>query len=255
MAWRIFLHSLRQVFGNLEGALRVSALPMLALAAISLTMGRAMPADDATMQQMIEDGTLPWGLVALTVLASTVLWLWMVVAWHRYILLNERPALVPALRTDRMLGYLGRSLQIGLVLLVPTLLLGMLGGLAAVPLVQAGAHPVLVLLVTGVIVYVPLATLGLRLSAMLPGVALQAGVPLFTGWQATKGATGTILGVVVLSMIPALALDYLAQSLFADPLGLPATLASVLVQWVTALVGASVLTTLYGHYVEKRPLV
>lgn len=255
MAWRIFLHSVRQVFGNLDGALRVSAVLTLVQAVLALTLGRSLPADQAAMEQMLQDGTFPTGQFLGVLLVMILAWLWIVVSWHRYILLNEQPSLVPVLRVDRMLGYFGKSLLIGLMLLPLAFILGLLIGAAVFPLMQSGLHPGVILLAMVLVVYLPVGTVGMRLSAVLPGVALQPGVPLMTGWDATRGATTTILGVVVLSVAGTLALNQLVQTLFPDPAGLAAILASVVVNWVTAMVGASILTTLYGHYVEKRPLV
>ena len=83
MSLRIFLHSLRQVFGNLSGALKVSGILMLVQFAVLLTIGRAMPTDEATMRQLMMQGEMPWGRIVLGALVSTVLWLWIVVGWHR----------------------------------------------------------------------------------------------------------------------------------------------------------------------------
>jgi hypothetical protein len=255
MSLRIFLHSLRQVFGNLSGALQVSGVLILIQFAVLLTIGRPMAADEDTMRQMMMQGQMHWGRFALAGLVSMFLWLWIVVGWHRYILLNERPRLVPAFRLDRMLGYFGKSLLIGLILLPLALILGFVGGGIASGLVHGGGRVVHALLVMGLVVYIPLATIGIRLGAMLPGAALEPGVPVFSGWEATRGATLTILGVVVLSILFTGLLDFIGTRLFQTPMSVPALVYELVKQWVVALVGASILTTLYGHYIEKRPLV
>jgi hypothetical protein len=139
MSLRIFLHSLRQVFANLGGALQVSGVLMLAHFAVLMTIGRPMAADEDSMRQMMMQGQMPWGRIALAALVSTFLWLWIVVGWHRYILLNERPRLVPALRFDRMLGYFGKSILIALILLPLALVLGFVGGGIASAWFMAGA--------------------------------------------------------------------------------------------------------------------
>ena len=255
MSLRIFLHSLRQVFGNLGGALQVSGVLMLVLFAVSLTIGRPMLTDEEGLRQMMMQGNMPWGRVLLAGLISTFLWLWIVVGWHRYILLNERPQLVPALRFDRMLGYFGKSLLIGLILLPLALVLGFVGGGIASGMIQGGGRVIPALLVMGLLVYIPLATVGMRLGTMLPGAALEAGVPVFSGWEATRGATLTILGVVALSVLGTSLLDFVGSKIFPNPFSVPALIFQLVKQWVVAMVGASILTTLYGHYIEKRPLV
>ncbi len=255
MSLRIFLHSLRQVFGNLSGALQVSGVLMLVQFAVLLTFGSGMPTDEAGMRQMMMDGQMPWGRILLSALVTTVIWLWIVVGWHRYILLNELPRLVPAFRLDRILGYFGKSLLIGLILLPLALILGFLGGGIASALVHGGGSVIPALIVMGVIVYIPLAVVGMRLGTMLPGAALEPGVPVFSGWEATRGATVTILGVVVLSVALALVLEVVGIQVFDDPLSVPALVYELIKQWIVAMVGASILTTLYGHFIEKRPLV
>jgi hypothetical protein len=255
MSLRIFLHSLRQVFGNLGGALQVSGVLVLAQFAVLLTIGRPMMADEATMRQMMMEGQFPVGRIVVAALISVVLWLWIVVGWHRYILLNEKPRLVPAFRFDRMLGYFGKSILIALILLPLALILGFVGGGIAAGMVQGRGDFIPALIVLGLVVYVPLAVVGMRLATMLPGAALEPGVPVFSGWAATSGATLTILGVVILSFIFTLALDFLGDWLFRNPMAAPALIYELVKQWVVAMVGASILTTLYGHYIEKRPLV
>lgn len=255
MSLRIFLHSLRQVFGNLGGVLQVSGVLMLVQFGVILTIGRPMLADETTMRQMMTDGQMPWGRMLISGLVSTVVWLWIVVGWHRFILLNERPRLVPALNVDRMLGYFGKSLLIGLILLPLALILGFVGGGIASGMVHGGGRLFPALLVMGLLVYVPLATVGMRLGTMLPGAALEPGVPVFSGWEATRGATFTILGVVILTVFFASALDFIGARLFQSPMSVPALVYGLVTQWIIAMVGASILTTLYGHYIEKRPLV
>lgn len=255
MSLRIFLHSLRQVFGNLGGALKVSGVLMLVQFAVLLIVGRSMPADDAGMRQLMMHGQMPWGRMLLVSLVSSFLWLWIVVGWHRFILLNERPRLVPSLRFDRMLSYFGKSLLIGLMLLPPGLILGFVGGGIAAGMFRSGANVIPTVIVMGLVVYIPLATVGMRLGTMLPGAALEPGVPVFRGWEATRGATVTILGVVVLSGIFAVALDLVGSRIFDNPASLPAMILELVKQWIVAMIGASILTTLYGHFIEGRPLV
>lgn len=154
-----------------------------------------------------------------------------------------------------MLGYFGKSFLIGLILIIPALILGFVGGGLMTVMLKSGTGMVAAFLLMGLIVYVPLATIGMRLCAMLPGAALEPGVPVFSGWEATRGATLTIVGVVVLSVICSLALDLLGTRLFADSVGMPSMVYTLVVQWIVTMVGVSILTTLYGYYVEKRPLV
>jgi hypothetical protein len=256
MSWQIFIHSVRQVFGNMNGALRVSGVLFAAQIVITMTLGRTMLADPVAMQTQMLDGSFSWPLYALTMVLLLLLALWIAVGWHRYVLSNEQPAFVPKLYLDRVMGYFGKTLLIGLLVLPVALLFGMIVGFALGPLFQGQimAQPFWAALIFGLLVYVPVGTVAMRLSAALPGVALQPGVSVFTGWRATEGHTFTIMGVVVISVLCSLVLTLPTLMLFA-PLSVPALIWQFVTQWVSVMVGVSILTTLYGHYVEGRPLV
>ena len=79
-------------------------------------------------------------------------------------------------------------------------------------------------------------------------------MPLFKGWEATRGQTGTILILAVILVAFSIGLQYLASLAFTDPFSLPAIVLNGVVQWFVGMVGVSILTTLYGHFVEGRPL-
>ncbi len=256
MSWQIFVHSVRQVFGNMQGALRVSAVLTIVQIIVTLTLGRAMLMDPVAMQTQMMDGSFSWPLHALAMVLLLLLGLWIAVGWHRYVLTNEQPAFVPRLHLDRVMGYFGKSILIGLLVVPLALLCVVVVGFALGPLFQGQimAQPVLAGAIFALLVYVPVGTVVMRLSAALPGVALEPGVSVFTGWRATAGHTGTILGVVVISVVGSLLLSVPALTLFT-PFSLPALIWQFATQWVQVMVGVSILTTLYGHYVEGRPLV
>ncbi len=185
-----------------------------------------------------------------------LLGLWIAVGWHRYVLTNEQPALVPKLYLDRVMGYFGKSILIGLLVLPVVLFFGAIVGFIVGPLFANAiiAQPFFAGAVIGLLIYVPVGVVVMRLSAALPGVALEAGVSVFTGWRATVGQTGTIIGVVLLSVIAFLILSAPSFFLFA-PGSVAAIIWQFATQWVQVMVGVSILTTLYGHFVEGRPLV
>ncbi|MGL5009445.1 MAG: hypothetical protein ACRC6I_06150 [Paracoccaceae bacterium] len=257
MSWQIFVHSVRQVFGNLEGALRVSAVLTLVQIVIALTIGRAFVLDPTGLQARLAAGDMNWPGYLLTMVLLVFTSLWIAVGWHRYILTNERPSFVPKLYLDRVLGYFGKSILIGLIVVPVALVLGLIVGLALGPLLvgPAGGRSFLAMIVVGLLVYIPVGVIVMRLSTALPGVALQPGVPLMEGWNATTGQSATILGVVVLSVACIGLIGYVSFALFTNPMSIPALVWHFLTQWVMVMVSVSILTTLYGHYIEKRPLV
>lgn len=256
-AWQIFVHSVRQVFGNLEAALRVSGLLYLAQVVMQFViLGTLLMKTEAERQAMIEAGQFPWISMAIFFLVAAIGGLWIAVGWHRYVLTEERPGLVPPFHGDRILGYFGKGLLIGLIMIIPTLIVGIVaGGVAAVffrP--DRGGVNIIALTAGAYLVMLPIVVVLARLSTMLPGAALQAGVPVLSGWEATKGETGTFVALVVIWAVIAGLIQLIGAYAFGSFFLLAAAW-QVLSGWAILMVGISILTTLYGHYIEKRPLV
>ncbi len=251
--WKLFAHSVRQVFGNLGAAMRVSAL-LYAIQVVALFgfTGVTMFVSEAERQAMIAAGEFPWwGLMAL-MLVSIVTGLWIAVGWHRYILTEEQPGLLPPFHGERMLGYFGKGIEIGLILIVPLILTTLLVVVVILPLAKMGATTATT--IVPYIMMLPVGVIGIRLSAMLPGAALGPDVPIGTGWSATKGETGAILVLVVIWALISGALNVIGTVAFGKTT-IPAYAWATLVQWATLMISVSILTTLYGHYIEKRPLI
>lgn len=242
----IFVHSVRQVFGNLPEALRISGVLFGVQAAAGLAIGPLDPAAMGTGEVSIV------GLLLVLVI-TLVTSLWIAVAWHRYVLLQEQPgALVPAFRGDRVAGYFGYSLVIALILIPVAMGLALAIGLVAAPFMTAEPSMGAAILV-GLLVYVPLVMIGYRLSVVLPAAALGEPLGLGEAWATTRGETGVMLGLAVISVACAIAIQVPVMFLLGD--GPLAMVWQVAAQWVAVMVGASILTTLYGHYVQKRALL
>ncbi|MCU0801901.1 MAG: hypothetical protein MUD11_09000 [Rhodobacteraceae bacterium] len=254
MSWRIFMHSVRQVFGNLEGALRVSALLTVVQVLASLASGPGFGMTQAQLQEQIAQGNFAVGPALVSGLIVTFTSLWIAVGWHRYVLTNEVPVLMPTLHFDRILGYFGKSFLMVLVCL-PLAFLAIVAVLLVVGPAQLQGGSVGQQMLLGLIIYLPIGIVFTRLGTALPGVALRAGVPLFSGWEATRGQTGAVAGVVVLTLAMGIGLGAPGSLMVQNGLVLPGIIWGIVVQWISVMVGVSVLTTLYGHYVEGRPLV
>ena len=247
---QIFTHSLRQVLNNLPAALRISGVLYLVQVAVSLAFGRAMMS--AGMGGMMGGG---YGIGALVVmLVSLITGIWIAVAWHRYVLLSEQPTTpVPPFMGERMGSYFIKSLLIGIVLLVMGMVLGMIVGVVAMPLMTHGAG-LIALLLFSLLVQVPMIFLGLRMAAALPGTALGTNHPLITGWEATEGEWRPLLQLAIIMALAVWVVQLIGLFVFGG-VTLLAQLWQVVTGWPIMMVGLSILTTLYGHYIEKRPLV
>lgn len=232
-SFRIFRHSIRQVFLNLKPAIIVS-LPVMVVAVLALGLIPPM---------QTPEGPIPNPLSGLLMLAAS---LCVAVNWHRFVLLEEAPAVVPHLHWRRMLAYLGRTLQIGLCML-PLIVLAM-------AIVYLGAtSPVVSLL------FFPLALIGtvisLRFSVMLPAAAVGRGFGPMEAFLRTQGSSGTIFLLIVLMTVAQMLLVFALAPLVALGLPLLVLAGEFVLNWIVVMVTASVLTTLYGHYIEGRELL
>ena len=72
------------------------------------------------------------------------------------------------------------------------------------------------------------------------------------GWRALRAHCKPLIplsvGLTLLQLIP----ELITSRLHLPPLG--ASALDLVVNWVSTMVGLSILTTLYGHYIEGRPL-
>lgn len=231
-----------------RNALRISGILYLVYAVPALVLSLlfpvpAQPTDIATA-----------GAAGFTGLITGILYLvaflWLAVAWHRYILLDEMPTgLLPEFNGSRMLSYFGYSLLIGVVLIGIAIVMGIITGIL-------GALVGPLVFVVVLVFYVLMLIASYRLSPMLPAAAIGQPMKINEAWQATSSANGPLVVLAIVSVIaaivinlPAVGLTYLGG--FFAFLGLLWQLAA---GWITMVVGVSLLTTIYGHYVEGRPL-
>jgi hypothetical protein len=226
------------VFGNLSAAIWVFGLLYIPIAAIDLIPS---PVD------RWRDGV--W-LLILAYLAALVvsylLFFWSAVAWHRYILLGERThALIPPFRRDRWAAYLRAVLRLGLIFVV-MLLVTLFIILIVAPLLS----PATIELATYSLVFVVL-VVSSRLAPVLPASAVGRDLSIREAWRDTRGATGAIAVATILFMIVATVLDRIGVLLLAPPLD---TVWLTITDWIATVVGIAILTTIYGHYVEGRPI-
>lgn len=237
-AYSIMRHSLRQVWGNLGDALRISGVLFAIYAVVEIllvapSMGRVMAqGHSAALLNVLISGVL-----------SLVLSIWMTVAWHRFVLLSERPdRLVPQLYLDRVLAYVGFTFVTMAILMVCIF--------AAVLLSTFLPGMGLPLLVTGVVLGLYLV---IRISPVLPAAAVGKKLSLSQAWEATRPGAADLLLVTLAEIVLVLLLQFLPDFfVFSGVVHLIAQLISV---WLVLITTASVLTTVYGHYVEGRQLI
>lgn len=248
---QILAHSVRQVSSNLPAAFRISGVLYLVQFGVAALFGGAM------MGMGMRGGMngAGMGLGALVVfLVALVTAVWIAVAWHRFVLLAENPtAPVPPLMQDRMTAYLLRSLLLAVAVIAVGAVIGSIVGVVAGGMMMRGAGFIGFLLMT-LLVQLPLLFVGLRLATALPGAALGSQHGFLAGWEATRSDWQTILQLAVILALAMGAINLIGMFVFGG-FGAGALLWQFVSGWPVMMIGLSVLTTLYGHYIEGRPLV
>ena len=245
---QIFTHSVRLVFSNLENALRVSLVLYLVQAANSIFLYLNPPEMTemaGTEFPVMVPGTAGSSLLLsiLAVIAS----LWIAVAWHRFVLAEEYPTgWLPRWHGSNMLSYLGRSILLGLFIAFAVVA-------ASIPIsLIAMVAPPLVAMVPFFMIGFG-AYLFFRLSVMLPAAALGEKLRLGEAWDATKGETGTLLTLTAIVVAASIVVQ-LPTLLSGDATSFISLVYALVVNWFATVIGISLLTTLYGHFIEKRPI-
>ncbi|WP_405108528.1 hypothetical protein L0Z65_13990 [Phaeobacter sp. BS52] len=115
IGWKLFLHSVSMVQRNVPQLLRIFLVPaLIALAIAYLAIGGLL--GDVGLQARGFDSdmffSVLWRIVGLWLVIGLI-GAWTVVAWHRYVLLEEHPqGWIPAFRAKEALWYFLRLLQL-----------------------------------------------------------------------------------------------------------------------------------------------
>jgi len=263
----ILAHSFRQVTGNLGMAIKVSgwlvAIYVIGGAALMSIMPEWLDAAlDQDMQGMTDASDISGGsagLVLLFTLAAVVFLFWSVslvaIVWHRYILLEEIPQGVIPYRKDFRIG---RYFWLGVgISLLAALVVGLVSGILAMafgPLFMSSIQSsgmvgaaFLMGLVTGTIV----AVLYLRMALVLPAVALDDNLTIGQAWEATSGHTREIIGLALALAFINMVVPMVINLAFGESVWINLAFMG-LYQWFYFMLGISILSTLYGHIVQKR---
>ncbi len=253
-AWAIFRHALRMVFGNFGDAVRVTGVLYVAMFVVQWVLVGNLMVDQAAMQQRIMDNTMPWGGFALYLLIATVASIWAVIGWHRYVLLEERPQFLPQFLAANLLTYFWKTVLTTLIILIPAGVAGGIAGLAVGILgayadASAGVVGATVGALTGMAVGFLIAY---RLSPVLPAAALGKTMRFGEAWAKLRDKNKMLILLVVITLIASEILT--VPTFFISPASIAAQIFAFVIGWIQLTVGASIITTLYGVYVEGREL-
>ncbi|WP_299611948.1 hypothetical protein [uncultured Tateyamaria sp.] len=248
-AIRIFTHAVSMVFRDLGATLRATSVGVILIAlasALLIAIAPGLASGVTTFDDPEALAQIPnFGLVVPAFFLMAIGYLVMIAAWHRFVLLpNDRRDEGFTPNAGIVLGYLGRSILLGLAV-----------GLLAIPLfvvigiVGAGAGEVV-----ASIVAIPLiALMGwllLRWSLILPACTIGRKMTFKESWEASKPLAGTIFVIMIILAVVDFALNFAMAAVITD--NVISAIISIIVSVLYALVSASILTTLYGIAVEGR---
>lgn len=261
MAWQIVKHAFLMIYNNFGQAVRVSLVPTVLLIAawaiLTRVAGVQMDAmTGAAGPEAFENFTLLSLLLIIAALVFTMfVAAWIAVAWHRFILLEEYSGFIPATANRPIWGYVGKSLLLGLIVALAAIPLSFIVGfLFAGMITEAGSLPLIPTLLAGLLIGTVIGFLWFRMAICLPAKAVGTDMTFGQAWAATARLAGTIFGVTLIIV----AFNIVIGAIFTMAFnGVPILSAvfEVAINWLSTMVGISVLTTLYGHLIEGRDLV
>lgn len=256
MGLSILLHAIGMVIRNSAAALRISGLLMGALFVLTVLLGVEFLFMGTDTSDMILAGDYPYGRTALVMGFQALATLWIAVAWHRFILNEEQPgAVMPGFNAAAILSYLWAGVIFAVVLAIVAIPIILVSALLVAPLIASPSAGAALLggLILFLLLWLPITYMSYRISPILPSAALQARLPLKEAWYAT-GTSGSAFVTLALASVLAVWALNLPGIVLAQVSGFLGFVWAFAVQWAVLLVGISVLTTIYGHYVEKRAL-
>lgn len=246
---RLFVHAVRMVLGNPAVTLRIGGVLLVVQLLLSLTAGRS------SFQPMVGAGSFSATGFVLGVL-QIVFSLWVAVAWHRYILLEEMPGdYAPRWNASANWDYLKAGIILFLIILAAIVPMVILGSFVLFPLFAVNPEnpSMLAIGLAMMVFYLPAAYIGYRLSPVLPSAAVGRQMTIRDAWQATAPGGAGFVVLAVVSLMAGWVLHMPGPFLAGGVLFL-GLIWSAFAQWLTLIVGASVLTTIHGHFVEGRDL-
>lgn len=248
---RLFMLSARMVANNWQAALQIVVLPFSLVVISAIALGLVTGVDVASIWagNINAENTDGPVLVALSLfgLAYAVMCTWIAVYWHRYILLEELPkGFVYQVDWTAIWAYLVKGFVLSMMTLIPVLILVVL---ITVVLAGAGSSTDFLGPIAGVVVLV----LFMRSFIVLPGLAIGRKMTLREGWQAGAGHMPAFVLIAVIELLIGKANEAIPTSL-VPAVPLIGFVLSLVLGICLLLISVSVLTTLYGYFVEKRAI-
>ncbi len=249
LSWEIVKHAIFVVVTHWKQALQLVGVPVLLGVIGRVLIGFLFGLSPNILffdWAVTPDTSLPglFLLFIVTMLSSV----WIAVLWHRFILLEEYPSgFIPAFPSTHVLAYILQILLFGGFLVAAVLVYTFVGHV----LFSGGSR---IFLRPGVFVLMLVFLVLLaRVLIVLPAIAVGNYLGLRGAWSATSGRTLTIIGAFFILAI----VQVLVQAVAHVFAGVPVL--SVIVTMIVGLViipllNVSLLTVMYGVFVEEREI-
>ena len=242
-------HALKAVIQFRNAGTRIGLPWILVLTGVSILDLYFSGATNSTGEDITSTVTIrPTEFIIAAI--SIVIFSSIAVNWHRYILLDEITASEKIFRLDRLVwSYAGRTLLIMLITLVPALIVST-AFLSALPNLSS----VLTILFFVAAIYI------MRMSVALPAIALERkDFGIGAALQVTQGNNLQFAALIVLNALILIATFLVLVLLLSIVGGVSATAAKILavvlsvpVKLFLSLFSVSLLSSLYGFFVEQR---
>ena len=173
---------------------------------------------------------------------------WIAIAWHRFILIEESGnQLIPIWNNLRVLKYSIKTIAIIssviFILIIPFSMLNIfingLGLVAILPIVN-------------ILLFISFYYLFFRAGLVLPSIALDETMSIRKSFRETKDISNEIWGLAAIVITMILSIGIISGIL--APSNIIGVLVTSFFQWIVVMISASLMTTLYGHVVERRPI-
>lgn len=259
-------HALKSTFDNLGFAFHISwpwmalILPLNIITTLYMVFNGLQldPTGEPNLAKISDILAVSFPLTVASIIAYASI----AVSWHRYVLLDEVPQGWDRLRIDavtwRYIGNVFIVFAIFFVLVLASMLAGALLSLLVATIIGETVARFVFLIVYGggfVFAFVSL----YRVSVKLPAVALgRSDFKVGDAWRVTDGNFWRLLSLLVAMLACLLLLGVLmfaASAIFTNfgTVGLAISIAiQVMVNWAATIFGVTLLTSLYGFFVENR---
>ena len=248
-------HAITSVRNNIAYAFRISWPWYSVLVPIGIAAGLLVDYVTGGNAEAHPEAAAP--IYLILVIINLLAFSSIAVNWHRYILLDEVPQGSELFRLDdKTWRYFGNVLLITLIMVVTSLLmvfpLVFISSFLNAPLVLAFIIMAAILCLIGILFF--------RLSVKLPSIALgRRDFPLSHAWAATTANNLSLLLIflfeiaVLIGALAVMLLVLFVVTSISPMLGVVVgVILQLLMNWIFTIFGITILTSLYGFFVEDR---